>query len=144
MFPSQLHFGEYTRLPCYTAAVTLFSDSNFRPQRNSDGEFSVLIIHNKLGLIVGEVISFQEDFAMLPRKTQDAILLRKASEAIKQLNKAEDVLRDLVVDFNGARIWKTILMPNVTSQRLLSVVKRDRQRSQVAFLIRTFKLVLMK
>lgn len=132
MILSQLHFGQYTHQPSYNAAVILFKDNNFRSQRHSDGDFDVLIIHSTYGLIIGEVKSLKEGFASLPRIIQEAILIKKVKDAVQRLNKAEDVLRDLLADFQKVSIRKTLIIPKSTPHRLLSALSKNHQLSQVS------------
>nr|KAG5688195.1 hypothetical protein BaRGS_027790 [Batillaria attramentaria] len=54
--PVKLQFGDYLNQPCYAAAASQFP----RPSDLSDlyeGDFDVLIIHKKMGLIAGEIKS---------------------------------------------------------------------------------------
>nr|KAG5688189.1 hypothetical protein BaRGS_027784 [Batillaria attramentaria] len=54
--PVKLQFGDYLNQPCYAAAASRFP----RPCDLSDlheGDFDVLIIHKKMGLIAGEIKS---------------------------------------------------------------------------------------
>ena len=87
------------------------------------GDFDVLIIHPRYGLVVGEVKSVGSD----PGNTQDLdkAIVKRVRKAVGQLHKAEDVLSHLVSDVAPVKISKTLILPSITSSQLLQALGTD-------------------
>ena len=64
---------------------------------------------------------------------QDLQVQKKVEQAIKQLDKGDDVLGHLVSDLQPAkpRILKTLMLPNLTTADLQRVLADNQQLSQV-------------
>lgn len=138
---SQLKFGQYLGEPCYAAAAAqlpLPANLPSKPEKKKHGEFDVLVIHRKYGLIILEVKSFGHNLNQLrmSQKDIDKIMKEKLKKAMSQLNKAETMLSHLVSDIApGLRISKTIAFPNVSADELLRIISGDKRLFQVKFII---------
>lgn len=106
-----------------------------RSQRR--GDFDVLIVHPEHGLIVGEVKSVGADASSKMRVGDVsglAVVAKRVGKALRQLNKARDVLNHLtsdVVVVPAVKVTKTLILPFVTSAQLRQAVLSDRQLEQV-------------
>lgn len=120
MVISQMQFGKYLNKPVYSAAAALLPRPiNLAPQYHR-GDFDLLIIHHKYGLIIGEVKSVGSNFALLNKSEEekDALIVRAVDKSIAQLNRAQYVLKYMVTDFPNLNIRKTLIMPNISSGHL--------------------------
>ena len=93
------------------------------------GDFDLLIIHRQYGFIVGEVKSVG---AVHTENLTKAILSR-VKKALRQLIKAEEVLKHVVSDLKvPLQVIKTLIFPYVTSQQLtLAMGNADPEVQQV-------------
>lgn len=138
MVISQLQFGRYLHNPSYAAIASLLPHVKKMEACYRRGDFDVLIIHKKYGLITGDVKSIGSNFSQLnlPTEQEDNAIVKKVQEAVKQLNKAETVLKYLVSDLIDVTVvTKTIVMPNVTSAQLTRAISRDPVTVKVTQLI---------
>ena len=89
----------------------------------------VLIIHRQYGLIVGEVKSLGAN----PQVADlDKVIASKVGQAVKQLNRSADVLRQLVSGMDPVNITKTLILPNITSAQLLQVLSTNATVAEVS------------
>nr|KAG5712057.1 hypothetical protein BaRGS_020783 [Batillaria attramentaria] len=116
MVLSQLQFRKYldNQVDPITAAATRLLP---RPATLGipKGDFDVLVISPKYGLIVGEVKAVGAD----PQHTTDQAVVAKVMRAVKQLNTAHNLLGRLVSDLGPITITKILMLPNVTTEQLL-------------------------
>ncbi|XP_025113320.1 uncharacterized protein LOC112575585 [Pomacea canaliculata] len=134
---SQLQFGEYLGEPCYSAAAAQVPSATSLPPslpKNWDkGDFDVLLIHRKYGLVVCEVKAVGDNVGELGLSQQDMQnnIRKKVKQAIVQLDKAEAMLSHLVSDIaSGLRITKTIAFPNLTARQVKKAISVDKQLTQ--------------
>nr|KAG5711617.1 hypothetical protein BaRGS_016799 [Batillaria attramentaria] len=128
---SQLDFRKYLDKqvdPISAAAAALLPRPVTLKPSHRRGDFDVLIIHRQYGMIVGEVKAVGANFS----KTQDmdTAVVTRVQKAVKQLNKAEDVLRHLVSDLAPVTITKTLMLPNITSRQLVQALSTSPQIQQ--------------
>ena len=142
---SQLDFGDYLGEPCYSAVPSLLPrlvDLQTTARDSPDkGDFDILIIHREYGLLVGEVKSVGDHFSDLKkaRKEEDDIVEKKVKQAIKQLDKAEQVLTHLVSDLQTPpRVGTTLIVPNMPRSQLQRVLHDNRQLKEVPWLLLVF------
>lgn len=137
MVVSQLQFEQYLDKPSYAKAAAFFP----RPLNLTElfkhrprGDFDVLIIHDKHGLITCEVKSVGENFSTLHCSDceKDDILAKTVIKATGQLNKAETVLKYMVSDIPGVHVAKALVMPNVDSSRLQRALKSNSAAAEVS------------
>lgn len=123
---SQLKFGSYLNKPSFAAAASLLPRPVTMDAEHRQGDFDVLIIHSKHGLIAGEIKSVGDNFVrlQLTQEEEDSIVERSVQKALSQLTKSEEVLRHLVSDLPSVNIIKALMLPNITRCQLLRVVNR--------------------
>lgn len=129
MVISQLQFGLYLNKPSYAAAAARLPRAINLPESYRQGDFDVLILHSKYGLVTGEVKSVGDNFTRLQMTEQkeDEVVVKVVVKAVKQLNKAKAVLEHLVSDLPGLAITKVLLFPNITSVRLVRALNTNSQ-----------------
>lgn len=135
MIISQLQFGKYLSKPCYAATIAAYPRPLDLPHQYRRGDFDILIIHREHGLIICEVKSvganFSDRMIFDEEHKQDVIIANKIKESVKQLKKAEVVLKHLVSDLGAISIRKVIMMPYVKSSQLIRAISKDNMCAQV-------------
>nr|KAG5693114.1 hypothetical protein BaRGS_014064 [Batillaria attramentaria] len=107
-----------------SSAVRHFPQPTQMGQFFLDGDFDILIITRRHGLIVGEMKSVGDETSN-PQNLLEAIGQR-VQKAVKQLNKAGRVLQHLVSDMQvNVNIRKTLMLPNVSTEQLTQVFNAD-------------------
>ena len=102
---SQLNFGDYLNEPSYTAAVKTSQLPNLpRPedlgQKYAAGDFDILLIHRRYGILVGELKAVgrnQPGVSRTPAQA-DGDVAKRVRNAVKQLDKSQRVVTHLVSD----------------------------------------------
>ncbi|KAK7105249.1 uncharacterized protein [Littorina saxatilis] len=120
---SQLNFGHYLNEPSFAAAAaTLPKPGDLQAENKERGDFDVLILHRKYGIFVGEIKSIGDLLSSLTPKEQDQQVKKKVNVAMRQLQKAEDVLQH-VMSGDAPRIQKTLMLPNISRLQFQRVLK---------------------
>ncbi|KAK7095123.1 hypothetical protein V1264_006573 [Littorina saxatilis] len=131
---SQLKFGNYLGAPSYAAAASaLPRPIDLKKDQKHQGDFDVLIIHKRCGIIVGEIKSVGADKTFFDKSQpeQDQLIKKKIEQSIKQLKKAEDVLLHIVSDMKKRpKVSKSLMMPNITRTQLQRVLTDDESLCQ--------------
>ncbi|XP_025114059.1 uncharacterized protein LOC112576051 [Pomacea canaliculata] len=129
---SQLLFGQYLGEPCYAAAAAQLpipaSLPPALPRNWKHGDFDVLLIHRRYGLVVCEVKSVDDILTKvnISQHKIDDTIRKKLTQAVSQLDKAEAMLSHLVSDIApGLRITKTIAFPNLTTDQVQQAISGD-------------------
>ena len=124
---------DYLNEPSYSAAASMLPTPRDLKLVNKDrGDFDVLVIHRKYGILVGEIKAIGDKLSGLSQTQQDQQLKKKVEQSITQLQKADDVLKHLVSDLQTApRIQKTLMLPNITKAQLQRVLADNPQLRQV-------------
>ncbi|KAK7106057.1 hypothetical protein V1264_017358 [Littorina saxatilis] len=124
---SQLQFTSYLAEPCFApAAKKMRRPQDLRKENKDRGDFDILIIHRRYGLMAAEIKSVGTRFTGKPEseESEDKTLASKLKRIIKQLDKSEDVLRHVTGDMrNNPRVTKTLMLPNITTSQLQRVLK---------------------
>ena len=130
---SQLSFGSYLKEPSYSAAASMLPRPiDLQSQNKHRGDFDVLVIHRQYGILVGEIKAVGNMLSSFPQQQQNQQLKKKVEQAIKQLEKADDVLRHLVSDLRTTpRIRTTLMLPNITTAQLQQVLADNPRLRQV-------------
>ena len=120
---SQMQFGDYLNKPAYAAAASMLpkpGDPVLKSQNEHRGDFDVLIIHRQHGILACEIKAVGWHFpAQQMTKQEEAILAKKVNDAIKQMQKANDVLDHLVSkDETRPKIRTTLMLPNTARTQL--------------------------
>nr|KAG5701749.1 hypothetical protein BaRGS_004351 [Batillaria attramentaria] len=127
MVLSQLEFRKYldNQVDPITAAATRLLP---RPATlgNPDGDFDILMVSRQYGLVVGEVKSVGHK----PKYTTDQAIVKTVQKAVKQLKKADVTLRQLVSDLAPVNVTRILMLPNITSQQLMTALSTDPQTEQ--------------
>nr|KAG5694440.1 hypothetical protein BaRGS_017473 [Batillaria attramentaria] len=128
MVLSQLQFRKYLDNqvdPITAAAARLLP----RPATLGirDGDLDILMVSRQYGLIVGEVKSVGHK----PKYTTDQAIVKTIQKAVKQLKKADVTLRQLVSDLAPVNVTRILMLPNITSQQLMTALSTDPQAEQV-------------
>ena len=131
---SQMQFGNYLNKPAYAAAASMLPKPGDLAQDKQRGDFDILIIHRHYGILACEIKAVGSKFSELLTTEQDKddILVKKVKDAIKQMQKARDVLRYLVSKDERQPMIRTVLMlPNITRARLHRVLHNRQQILEV-------------
>nr|KAG5694433.1 hypothetical protein BaRGS_017466 [Batillaria attramentaria] len=127
MVLSQLQFREYldNQVDPITAAASRLLP---RPATLGirDGDLDILLVSRQYGLVVGEVKSVGHK----PKYTTDQAIVKTVQKAVKQLKKADVTLRQLVSDLAPVNVTRILMLPNITSQRLMTALSTDPQTEQ--------------
>ncbi|KAK7095128.1 uncharacterized protein [Littorina saxatilis] len=112
---SQLKFGHYLNKPTYAAAVAALPKTiQLKVDKMDQGDFDILIIHKKHGILVGEIKAIGDLFASPLTQAHCKTLSDKVEHSIKQLTKADAMIKHLLSDLQGQfRILKTVMLPNL-------------------------------
>ena len=132
---SQLNFGSYLNQPSYAAAVAeLPKPTDLDPRYQWDGDFDIVLIHRRYGILLGELKSVGRTQAGV-RRTQaqaDAVVAKKIEKAVKQLDKSETVVRHVLSGVApGLTVKNTLLLPYVPRSQLRRVLAADPTLEQV-------------
>ena len=133
---SQLNFGDYLNEPSYAAAVQ--ASQLPRPsdlgEKYAAGDFDILLIHRRHGLLLGELKSVGINHAALnlsPAQA-DADVAKKVKQAVKQLDKSETVVSHLLSDLAPRlTVNKTLFLPYVSKAHLHRVLTANPPLEQV-------------
>ena len=95
---SQFHYGSYLNKPSYAAAAAQLPRPITMDPVYREGDFDVLVIHRRYGILIGEVKTVGMNQAYLNQSPAqaDSMLAKRVKQAVKQLVKSETVLRHLV------------------------------------------------
>ena len=135
---SRLDFGDYLNQPCYTATASLLRRPlDVKPRNKHRGDFDLLIVHRHYGIFVGEIKAVGDRLsASLSPQQQDQRVSDKVKQAVKQLDKAGEVLQHIVSDLPQQPVVKKMLMlPNVATNQLQRLLTADPQLTSVRTLI---------
>lgn len=141
MVLSQLQFGDYLNEPSYAAAAAqLPSPSSLPsalPKNWKRGDFDVLIIHRKYGLLAVEVKAFGDNIKAL-NMSQEVVhvtLRKKLKQAISILDKSKAMLSHLVSDIApGLKIAVSLAFPSIKKQQVLEAVMENLDLERVRYL----------
>ena len=116
---SQMQFGDYLNKPAYAAAAAMLpkpGDPVLKSQNKDRGDFDILIIHKLHGILACEIKAVGWKFpAQQMTEKEEGILAKKVNDAIKQMQKANDVLDHLVSkDETQPKIRTMLMLPNIT------------------------------
>jgi len=113
---SQLNFGDYLNEPSYAAAVQ--ASQLPRPsdlgEKYAAGDFDILLIHRRHGLLIGELksVGINQAARNLSPAEADAAVAKKVKQAVKQLDKSETVVSHLLSDLAPRlTVKKTLFLP---------------------------------
>lgn len=135
---SQLDFSNYLTK---SNTDSLPTPSTLEEEKYRRGDFDVLIVHSRLGVIVGEIKSVgwspqhvqseNSDFT-----SDDAAIARKVLQGLKQLDKAQVVLDHLLSDLKvkvavPIRITRVLMLPCLTSDSLLRAARSNPDLNEV-------------
>ena len=133
---SQLNFGDYLNEPSYSAAVQALQLP--RPsdlgEKYADGDFDILLIHRRHGLLVGELksVGINQAVLNLSPAQADPDVAKKVKQAVKQLDKPERVVSHLLSDLApSVTVNKTLFLPYVSGVQLHLVLTADPSLEQV-------------
>ena len=130
---SLLDFGNYLNKPSYAAAAKNFATCHLRPCYRH-GDFDVLVIHRKYGILVGELkaVGRNQPGVSRTQAQADEDVAKRVGKAVKQLDKSETVMKHLVDDIAPSlTIRKALFLPYVGGTQLLRVLTANPQLEQV-------------
>ena len=102
------------------------------------GEFDVLILNRRVGVVLIEVKAIGDVFGVLPDlqsvRGQYTAINKRIKQALNQLQKGERVIKYLLNDLglSGVHVTKRIMLPNLEKQTVLVAVMQDDQLVQVS------------
>ncbi|KAK7088845.1 uncharacterized protein [Littorina saxatilis] len=121
---SKLQFYDYLGDPQYKHVAFRRANDAQSPYRD-DGDFDILIIHKKYGIMAAEIKAVgdnAEELGESPGK-RDNNLVKRIDKAITQMQRCKDVLEYLVSNGNETpRILTTLMLPNISDSDLQRVL----------------------
>ena len=131
---SQLNFSSYLNKPSYAAEAAQLPRLITLPEKYRRGDFDILLIHRRYGVLIGEIKSVgrsQPKLGKTPAE-DDADVAKRVGRAIKQLDKSEIVVKHVLDDIaRGLTVRKTLFLPNVGNAQLRRVLGADPLLEQV-------------
>nr|KAG5688822.1 hypothetical protein BaRGS_017054 [Batillaria attramentaria] len=98
------------------------------PATQREGDFDVIVIHRKYGVLLGEIKSV----GIHDNNPTDKAVADKVSKAVKQLDKCEKVVNHVMSDVApGVSVRKTLILPYISRTQLQHVLDGDSQLAQV-------------
>nr|KAG5692921.1 hypothetical protein BaRGS_031425 [Batillaria attramentaria] len=92
-----------------------------------EGEFDVIVIHRKYGVLLGEIKSV----GIHDNNPADKGVADKVTKAVKQLDKCEQVVNHVMSDVApGVSVRKTLILPYISRTQLQYVLDGDSQLAQ--------------
>lgn len=139
MVVSQLDFLKYLEKTKPAAVASHFPRSIDLKRIYHRGDFDILIIHSKYGLITGEIKSVGHNFSklQLSQLEEDKIIVKTVKKVVFQMNKCDFVLKHLVSDLPEVSVAKTLMFPNVSTRALTRALSRDSDTERVSTLALT-------
>ena len=131
---SQMQFGNYMNKPAYAAAASMLPKPGDLAQDKRMGDFDILIIHRKHGILAGEIKAVGSKFStlLMTEQKKDDSLVERVERAIKQMQKAREVLGHLVSkDERQPMIKTTLMLPNIERTQLHRVLANREQLFKV-------------
>lgn len=133
---SQLNFSDYLGMSNYSQEAQHFlRPGHLNINANRQGDFDILIIHRHYGILIGEIKSIDPNQCRDLNLSQcdiDKKISERLNKAIDQLNKSENVVRELSKDLEpNLRILKTLIFPYLQSNDLHRLLKSDQKIEQV-------------
>nr|KAG5688813.1 hypothetical protein BaRGS_017045 [Batillaria attramentaria] len=97
------------------------------PATQREGDFDVIVIHRKYGVLLGEIKSV----GIHDNNPTDKAVADKVSKAVKQLDKCEKVVNHVMSDVApGVSVRKTLILPYISRTQLQHVLDGDSQLAQ--------------
>ena len=91
------------------------------PEQYRRGDFDILLIHRRYGVLIGEIKSVgrsQPKLGKTPEEEDDDVV-KKVERAIKQLDKSDIVVKHVLQDIaQGLTVRKALFLPNVSNAQL--------------------------
>lgn len=133
MVVSHFQFAQFLSKYNFATACQSFPRLVDLPNQFRRGDVDVLIIHKQHGLIIGEVKNVGANFKKLgmTEEKENEVLAKKVHAAVRQLDKAETVLRHLVSDLPDVCITKTLMLPSISSSQLTRTLTHFARTAQV-------------
>nr|KAG5688814.1 hypothetical protein BaRGS_017046 [Batillaria attramentaria] len=98
------------------------------PATQREGDFDVIVIHRKYGVLLGEIKSV----GIHGNNPTDKAVADKVSKAVKQLDKCEKVVNHVMSDVApGVNVRKTLILPYISRTQLQHVLDGDSQLAQL-------------
>nr|KAG5692915.1 hypothetical protein BaRGS_031419 [Batillaria attramentaria] len=97
------------------------------PSTQREGDFDVIVIHRKYGVLLGEIKSV----GIHDNNPTDKAVADKVTKAVKQLDKCEQVVNHVLSDVApGVSVRKTLILPYISRTQLQHVLDGDSQLAQ--------------
>nr|KAG5692908.1 hypothetical protein BaRGS_031412 [Batillaria attramentaria] len=97
------------------------------PSTQREGDFDVIVIHRKYGVLLGEIKSV----GIHGNNPTDKAVADKVTKAVKQLDKCEKVVNHVMSDVApGVSVRKTLILPYISRTQLQHVLDGDSQLAQ--------------
>nr|KAG5688820.1 hypothetical protein BaRGS_017052 [Batillaria attramentaria] len=123
---SSLDFADYLKKLDATHAAQ-FPLPGDLPATQREGDFDVIVIHRKYGVLLGEIKSV----GIRDNNPTDKAVADKVSKAVKQLDKCEKVVNHVMSDVApGVSVRKTLILPYISRTQLQHVLDGDSQLAQ--------------
>nr|KAG5685194.1 hypothetical protein BaRGS_030342 [Batillaria attramentaria] len=125
---SSLHFTAYLKKLDATHAAQ-FPLPGDLPATQREGDFDVIVIHRKYGVLLGEIKSV----GIHGNNPTDKAVAHKVSKAVEQLEKCEKVVNHVMSDVApGVSVRKTLILPYISRTQLQHVLDGDSQLAQLS------------
>lgn len=132
---SQLRFADYLCRPCYAATAShVFPRPADLGKEYRSGEFDLLLIHRRYGILIGEIksVGVQQPGFRQTQAQRHADVVKRVQQCVKQLDRSEVVVRHLVKDIIGLQLTvrKTMFLPYVSRNHLRAVLTLEADLSK--------------
>lgn len=131
---SQLSFSDYLSKPAYAATAAKHPRPTALPATHQRGDFDVLVIDRRQGVLIGEIksVGLREKTLNKTQAEADADLAKRVERGVKQLDKSEVMVKHLVSDLAPhLSVCKTLILPYVTASQLQRVLEDNTKLGQV-------------
>lgn len=132
---SKLSYSKYLSKPSFAEAAQRLPRPYTLPRQYRRGEFNILVIHQRYGILVGEVkaVGLNAGDLNKPQKQADEDIARRVEKAVKQLDKAQKMVTHLVSDLSTSLcVHKTLMLPYVSCKQLQNVLAAHSQLKEVS------------
>lgn len=114
---------------------TLPVPADMKEEDDSVGSFDFLIVHRQYGILVGVVKAVQEEDVENSKhehQRKDERIIKDIEEAVKQLMKANNMIRYVMEDHeNFPKVRKTLILPNLSRNSLECALKNHHDIAEV-------------
>lgn len=137
---TQFQYRDYLRNPgdkYLRHSLPVPSDMD-KKEDGSVGSFDFLIVHRQYGVLVGVVKAVEEEDVENSKhelQMKDKSIIKETEEAVKQLMKANNMIRHLMADHEDfPKVRQTLILPNLSRSSLQRALMKHHDIAEVKLL----------